>query len=86
MYNLKITWIRRFHMLKNYGTFPQDKLKYQLFFTSYRAAFLKICGSRIFIYFDIGHLQNYFVRNYSDSLHKYSEVDIFQIDNIHVVF
>lgn len=28
----------------------------------------------------------YFVRNYSDFLHKYSEVDIFQIDNIHVVF
>ena len=58
---------------------------------SLTAAFSIKDGSRKFKYIVIGHSQNYFVKNHSDSTHKYSEEDIqkmleFLVDNIYVVF
>ena len=73
-----------------YTTIPHDKLKNKLFEIIDSCFFAKN-GKRKYAYLVISHVNNYFVKNHSDSTHKYSEVDIkkmleFLIDNIFVVF
>ena len=67
-----------------------DKLKSRLFDIIDSCFFTKN-GKRKYANLAISHQTNYFVKNHSDSTHKYSEVEIkkmleFLIDNIFVVF
>lgn len=67
-----------------------DKLKFR-FFDIIDSCFFNKNGSCKNVYFVIGNLKKYFVKNYFDCIYKYFEVDIkkmfeFLIDNIYVVF
>jgi hypothetical protein len=71
-------------------TIPRDKLKTRLLgiIDSY---FFNKKGKMKYAYLVVNHSSTYFVIHDSDSMHKYSEVDIkeilgFLIDNIFVVF
>jgi hypothetical protein len=72
-----------------YTTIPHDKLKTRLF-NMIDSCFFNKNGKRKYSYLVVNHSRTYFGIKDSDSMHKYSEVDIkemgFLIDNIFVVF
>ena len=85
-----ITSIKSFNFSTLYTTIPHHKLKSRL--TSIiRNSFIFKNGNRRYKYLVLGHEESYFVKEHSDSKHKYSEDDIikmleFLVDNIFVVF
>ena len=73
-----------------YTTIPHDKLKSRLA-SIIRNSFMFKNGNRRYKYLVLGHEESYFVKEHSDSKHKYSEDDIikmleFLVDNLFVVF
>ena len=85
-----ITSIKSFDFSTLYTTIPHDKLKSRLA-SIIRNSFMFKIGNRRYKYLVLGHEESYFVKEHSDSKHKYSEDDIikmleFLIDNIFVVF
>ena len=85
-----ITSIKSFDFSTLYTTIPQDKLKSRLA-SIIRISFMFKNGNRRFKYLVLGHEESYFVKEHSDSKHKYSKDDIikmleFLVDNIFVVF
>ena len=85
-----ITSIKYFEFSTLYTTIPHDKLKSRLV-SIIRNSFMFINGNRRYKYLVLGHEESYFVKEHSDSKHKYSENDIikmleFLVDNIFVVF
>lgn len=84
-----INSIKTYDFSTRYPTIFHDKLN--LFCNTIDSCFYDKNGSHKFTYLFIGHLQNCFVQNHLDCVHKYSEDDIkkmlaFLIDNIYVVF
>jgi hypothetical protein len=82
--------IKTYDFTTLYTTIPHDKLKTRLF-GIIDSCFFNKNGKRKYSYLVINHSRTYFVIHDSDSMHKYSEVDIkeilgFLIDNIVVVF
>lgn len=85
-----INSIKTYDFSTRYTTIFHDKLKSR-FCNTIDSCFYNKNGSHNFTYLVIGHLQNCFVQNHLDCVHKYSENDIkkmlaFLIDNIYVVF
>ena len=85
-----ITSIKSFDFSTLYTTIPHDKLKSRLA-SIIRNSFMFKNGNRRYKYLVLGHEESYFVKEHSDSKHKYSEDDIikmleFLVDNIFVVF
>ena len=85
-----ITSIKSFDFSNLYTTIPHDKLKSRLA-SIIRNSFMFKNGNRRYKYLVLGHEESYFVKEHSDSKHKYSEDDIikmleFLVDNIFVVF
>ena len=85
-----ITNIKSFDFSILYTTIPHDKLKSRLA-SIIRNSFMFKNGNRRYKYLVLGHEESYFVKEHSDSKHKYSEDDIikmleFLVDNIFVVF
>ena len=85
-----ITSIKSFDFSTLYTTIPHDKLKSKLA-SIIRNSFMFKNGNRRYKYLVLGHKESYFVKEHSDSKHKYSEDDIikmleFLVDNIFVVF
>jgi hypothetical protein len=82
--------IKTYEFTTLYTTMPHDKLKTRLF-GIIDSCFFNKNGERKYSYLVVNHSRTYFVIHDSDSMHKYSEVDIkemlgFLIDNIFVVF
>ena len=85
-----ITSIKSFDFSTLYTTIPHDELKSRLA-SIIRNSFMFKNGNRRYKYLVLGHDESYFVKEHSDSKHKYSEDDIikmleFLVDNIFVVF
>ena len=85
-----VTSIKSFDFSTLYTTIPHQKLKDRLA-SIIRNAFIFRNGNRRYKYLVLGHEEIYFVKEHSDSKHKYSEDDIikmleFLVDNIFVVF
>ena len=85
-----VTSIKSFDFSTLYTTIPHDKLKSRLA-SIIRNSFMFKNGNRRYKYLVLGHEESYFVKEHSDSKHKYSEDDIikmleFLVDNIFVVF
>ena len=85
-----ITSIKSFDFSTLYTTIPHDKLKSRLA-SIIRNSFMFKNGNRRYKYLVLGHEESYFVKEHSDSKHKYSEDDIIKmlellVDNIFVVF
>ena len=85
-----ITIIKYFDFSTLYTTIPHDKLKSRLG-NIIRNSFIFKNGNRRYKYLVLGHEESYFVKEHSDSKHKYSEDDNikmleFLIDTIFVVF
>ena len=85
-----ITSIKSFDFSTLYTTIPHDKLKSRLA-SIILNSFMFNNGNRRYRYLVLGHEESYFVKEHSDSKHKYSEDDIikmleFLVDNIFVVF
>ena len=85
-----ITSIKSFDFSTLNTTIPHDKLKSRLA-SIIRNSFMFKNGNHRYKYLVLGHEEPYFVREHSDSKHKYSEDDIikmleFLVDNIFVVF
>ena len=85
-----ITSIKTFDFSTLYTTIPHDKLKSRLA-SIIRNSFMFENGNCRYKYLVLGHEESYFVKEHSDSKHKYSEDDIikmleFLVDNIFVVF
>ena len=85
-----ITSIKSFDFSTLYTTIPHDKLKSRLA-CIIRNSFLLKYGNCRYKYLVLGNEESYFVKEHSDSKHKYSEDDIikmleFLVDNIFVVF
>ena len=85
-----VTSIKSFDFSTLYTTIPHQKLKDRLT-NIIRNAFIFKNGNRRYKYLVLGHEKTYFVKEHSDSKHKYSEDDIikmleFLIDNIFVIF
>jgi hypothetical protein len=86
----KIDSIKTYDFYTLYTTISHNKLKSQLF-QIIDNCFLNKNGTQKYKFFVIGKQDTYFVRNHSDSPHKYSEADIksmldFLVHNIYVVF
>ena len=87
-----ITSIKSFDFSTFHTTIPHDKLKSRLATCSIiRNSFMLKNGNRRYKYLVLGHEESYFVKEHSDSKHKYSEDDIikmlgFLVDNIFLVF
>ena len=84
------TSIKSFDFSTLYTTIPHDKLKSRLA-SIIQNSFVFKNGNRKYKYQVLGHEESYFVKEHSDSKHKYSEDDIikmpeFLVDNIFVVF
>ena len=84
-----ITSIKSFDFSTLYTTIPHDNLKSRLA-SIIRNSFMFKNGNRRYKYIVLGHEESYFVKEHSDSKHKYSEDDIikmleFLVDNIFVV-
>jgi hypothetical protein len=90
-----VTWQRKINSIKTYEfstlytTIPHDKLKFRRL-DIINNCFVNKNGKRKYAYLVISHQNHYFVKHHSDSIHKYSEVEIkkmleFLIDNIYVV-
>ena len=85
-----IASIKSFDFSTLYTTIPHDKLKSRLA-SIIRNSFTFKNGNRRYKYLVFGHEESYFVKEHSDSKHKYSEDDIikmlgFLVDNIFMVF
>ena len=85
-----ITNLKSFDFSNLYTTIPHDKLKSRLA-SIIRNSFMFKNGNRRYKNLVLGHEESYFVKEHSDSKHKYSEDDIikmleFLVDNIFVVF
>ena len=85
-----ITSIKSFDFSTLYTTIPYDKLKDRLA-SIIQNSFMFINGNRRYKYLVFGHEESYFVKEHSDSKHKYSEDDIikmleFLVDSIFVFF
>ena len=85
-----ITSIKSFDFSTLYTTIPHDKLKSRLA-SIIRNSFMFKNGNRRYKYLVLGHEESYFVKEHSDSKHKYSEDDIikmleFLVHKIFVVF
>ena len=85
-----ITSFKYFDFSTLYTTIPHDKLKSRLA-SIIRNSFMFKNGNRRYKYLVLGHEESYFVKEQSDSKHKYSEDDIikmleFLVDNIFVFF
>ena len=90
LYFNNITSIKSFDFSTLYTTIPHDKLKSRLS-SIIRNSFMFKNGNRRYKYLVLGHGESYFVKEHSDSKHRYSEDDIikmleFLVDNIFVVF
>ena len=79
------TSIKSFDFSTLYTTIPHDKLKSRLA-SIIRNSFMFKNGNRRYKYLVLGHEESYFVKEHSDSKHKYSEDIIKMLDNIFVVF
>jgi hypothetical protein len=87
----KIDSIKTYDFSTLYTTIPHNKLKSRLFQIIDNCFSLNKNGTRKCRFLVIGKQDTYFVRHYSDSPYKYSEVDIksmlgFLVDNIYAVF
>ena len=85
-----ITNIKPFDFSTLYTTISHDKLKSRLA-SIIRKSFMFKNGKCRYKYLVLGHEESYFVKEHSDSKHKYSEDDIikmleFLVDKIFVVF
>ena len=85
-----ITSIKSFDFSTLYTTISHYKLKNRLA-SIIRNSFMFKNDNRRYKYLVLGHEESYFVKEHSDSKHKYSEDDIikmleFLVDNIFVVF
>ena len=85
-----ITSIKSFDFSTLYSTIRHDKRKSRLA-SIIRNSFIFKNGNLRYKHLVLGHEEAYFVKEHSDSKHKYSEDDIikmleFQVDNIFVVF
>ena len=70
-----ITSIKSFDFSTLYTTIPHDKLKSR-FASIIRNSFMFKNGNRRYKYLVLGHEGSYFVKEHSDSKHKYCEDDI----------
>ena len=73
-----ITSIKSFDFSTLYRTIPHDKLKSRLA-SIIRNSFMFKNGNRRHKYLVLGHEESYFVKEHSDSKHKYSEDDIIKM-------
>ena len=73
-----ITSIKSFDFSTLYTTIPHDKLKSRLA-SIIRNSFMFKKGNRRCKYLVLGHEESYFVKEHSDSKHKYSEDDIIKM-------
>ena len=73
-----ITSIKSFDFSTLYTTIPHDKLKSRLA-SIIRNSFMFKNGNRRYKYLVLGHEESYFVKEHSDSKHKYSEDDIIKV-------
>jgi hypothetical protein len=85
----QINRIKSYGVLTLYTTIPHNKLKSRTLDIIVKC-FLNKCGKRKYSYLVISHQKHYFVKYHTDSMHKYSKVELkkmleFLIDNIYVV-
>jgi hypothetical protein len=85
----QINNIKTYYFSTIYTTIPHHELKSRLLDIIDDCLFNKN-GKRKYAHLVISHQKHYFVKHHSDSMHKYSEVEIkkmleFLIDNIYVV-
>ena len=73
-----ITSIKSFDFSPLYTTIPHDNLKSRLA-SIIRNSFVFKNGNRRYKYLVLGHEESYFVKEHSDSKHKYSEDDIIKM-------
>ena len=73
-----VTSIKSFGFSTLYTTIPHDKQKSRLA-SIIRNSFVFKNSNRIYKYLVLGHEESYFVKEHSDSKHKYSEDDIIKM-------